>query len=133
MNEIGVLSSNPTMIFEDNQACIQIGTGVKFSTKTKHVDIRYNICKDWIERKYFQLEYCPTEIMYADMYTKGVSVEKLKEFVKQLGMIDMKSFIPRRSVGISGMNYCDHSINRQHHELVGVEVNGLADWQATQL
>ena len=49
---------------------------------TRHINIRYFGIKDYVERKEFELEYCPTNDMLADFMTKPLQGEKFKRFLK---------------------------------------------------
>ena len=40
--------------------------------KSKHIDIRYFWCKDYIEKGEVSLVYCPTELMIGDFFSKPV-------------------------------------------------------------
>ena len=39
---------------------------------SRHVNIRYFFVKDRIDKKEVRVEYCPTEIMLADYFTKAL-------------------------------------------------------------
>ena len=45
----------------------------QFHGKAKHIDIRYHFIREQIELGVIRLEYCPTEVMTADMLTKGLN------------------------------------------------------------
>lgn len=66
----------PTVIFEDNQGCIELVRDHKFSYKTKHIDTRYKMIRDMVKGHIIRCEYCPTEEMVADLLTKPLSAIK---------------------------------------------------------
>ena len=43
-----------------------------YSSRTKHIDVRYKILKEQLDNDQFVLEYCPTEEMVADLLTKSL-------------------------------------------------------------
>lgn len=67
---------NPTLIYEDNQSCIELVRDHRFSYKTKHMDTRYKMIRDMVKQKIIECEYCPTEDMIADLLTKPLTAIK---------------------------------------------------------
>lgn len=71
---------------EDNQSCINIIHGEKFSNRTKHIiDTKYHIVKDCVEIGIIQCIYCPTE-MVADLLTKPLKAVRIKQSKKLCGL-----------------------------------------------
>lgn len=67
-------------IFEDNQSCLKMLEGEKFSNRIKHISIKYNFVRDIREKKEVKFVYCPSEYMVADLLTKpftGVRITRL--------------------------------------------------------
>lgn len=67
-------------IFEDNQSCLKMLEGEKFSNRTKHISIKYNFVRDISEKKEVKFVYCPSEYMVADLLTKpftGVRITRM--------------------------------------------------------
>ena len=61
----------PGKFKEDNTATIQlIKNGRSLSAKTKHIKLKYYFIKHYFDNGDFELEYCPTEDMVADILTK---------------------------------------------------------------
>lgn len=60
------------VVFQDNQSTMKLQNNGKRSSgkKTRHIDIRYYFVTDNIRRKQLRVEYCPTESMHADFFTK---------------------------------------------------------------
>ena len=60
------------VILEDNQNMMLLAhNGQQSSGKaTRHIDVRYYFIKDQIDQKLMSLEYCPTDLMVADVLTK---------------------------------------------------------------
>lgn len=70
----------PITIFEDNQSCLKIAKDERFSNRTKHIDTKYHFVKDYIQRKLVKCEYCPTDEMIADLFTKPLAKPKHDKF-----------------------------------------------------
>jgi KUP system potassium uptake protein len=60
--------------YQDNQSAIRFMKNGRKSCgqKSKHIDIRYFFIKDRLEIEDYTVEYCPTEQMLADFFTKAL-------------------------------------------------------------
>ena len=82
--ELGSPPEKPTTIFEDNQSAIAMTKNSKFHGRAKHIDIKYHFIREQVNCGNVKLEYCPTEDMMADMFTKGLSREQFSNFDTKL-------------------------------------------------
>ena len=74
--------SESITLYEDNQAAIALVNDHRFSERTKHVAIRYFFIRELISDGQFSVQYCPTENMIADIFTKALhrqAFEKLRD------------------------------------------------------
>ena len=57
---------------QDNSSAIKIEKNGRRSgsSRTRHMDIRHFWVKDRLEKEGIEVEYCPTECMVADYFTK---------------------------------------------------------------
>ena len=46
--------------------------------KSRHIDVRYFFIKDRIKSGNIDLQYCPTEVMLADFFTKPLQGKQFK-------------------------------------------------------
>ena len=76
----------PTVILEDNQACIKIANNKMTSQRTKHIDIRYHFSRERIAAKQFILQHVSTLDNVADIFTKPLDGAKLRKFMVAMGM-----------------------------------------------
>jgi hypothetical protein len=82
----------PIVIKDDNQACIAMAKNPVLQNRTKHIDIKYHFVRECIQKNLIELEYCPTEEMVADVFTKPVSKSMFhKARIKLLGSEDTTS------------------------------------------
>lgn len=88
MVDLGDGSTDPTLIYEDNQAAIAISKNPQYHARCKHIDIKYHFVRDQIFKGSIAVKYCPTENMIADMFTKALSKDR---FIKLCYMIGMRS------------------------------------------
>jgi hypothetical protein len=73
-------------VHEDNQGCIKLSKNSVMKERTKHIDIAYHFVREMVKDKVIELEYCPTNDMFADILTKSVSGLRLKKIAMQLGL-----------------------------------------------
>ena len=78
------LSSN--VIFQDNQSAIKMEINGRNSCtgNSRHIDIRYFFVKDRIDQGNLTVEYCPTEQMLADFFTKPLQGSTFQKFRAQI-------------------------------------------------
>ena len=74
------------IIYQDNQSAIKMERNGRMSStgRSRHINIRYFWVKDLVDNKMVKIEYCPTEHMLADFFTKplnGYLFQYLRSFV----------------------------------------------------
>ena len=52
--------------------------------RTKHINIRYFFITDRINKRELNVEYCPTDEMVADFFTKPLQGQKFTKFRKDI-------------------------------------------------
>jgi hypothetical protein len=80
--QFGFNSQKPTRIYTDSQSAIAMVRNHNFSSRTKHIDVRFHYIREQKEKKTIELVYCPTETNIADLMTKplgGVRTKMLRE------------------------------------------------------
>ena len=58
------------------------------SKRTRHINIRYFFVTDRIEKGELTVEYCPTERMRGDYFTKPVQGKKFRQFRAEILNLD---------------------------------------------
>jgi hypothetical protein len=76
----------PTTILEDNQSAIKLSKNHIHNDRSKHIDVRCFFIRDYISKLQLDVKYVPTNLQIADMFTKSLSNEILKKFVKLLNL-----------------------------------------------
>ena len=73
---------NDNIVYQDNKSAILLEKHgrVSSSKRTRHINIRYFFVKDRIESGEVSVEYCPTEHMLADYFTKPLQGSQFKIF-----------------------------------------------------
>ena len=77
------------ILFQDNKSAILLANNGRLSSskRTKHINVRYFFVKDQIEKKLLRTEFCPTDEMLADFFTKplqGTLFYKLRDAVMNI-------------------------------------------------
>lgn len=76
LEEMHIKIDTATIMYEDNQGCIELLRDSKFSYKTKHIDTKFKMIRDIVKKEIIKCVYCPTEEMIADLLTKPLSFAK---------------------------------------------------------
>ena len=89
--EILQIDNEPAMLYCDNKAVIKIVTDeeLKYSERTKHLDLRRNFVRCYIEYDYINVEYVDTNDQRADILTKSLHVSQVKHLTRLLNLVDV--------------------------------------------
>jgi Reverse transcriptase (RNA-dependent DNA polymerase) len=91
-----------SIIYQDNQSSILLEKNGRASSskRTRHINIRYFFVTDRIEAKEVSVEYCPTEDMISDFFTKPLQGAPFKYLRNEIMNVDPDEGIPsdQRSV-----------------------------------
>ena len=68
------------VIYQDNQSAMKMEINGRHSCtgNSRHIDVRYFFTKDRVKKKEIEIEYCPTELMIADFFTKPLQGKTFK-------------------------------------------------------
>ena len=83
--ETDILSKS-TIIHEDNQSSICMVKNHQFHGRAKHIDIRYHFVREQTLLGSIELNYCKSNEMIADIFTKSLSAGQFKYLRSLLGM-----------------------------------------------
>ena len=62
----------PMMIWEDNQATINLATDASAAKRTKHIAIRHHFIREFYDEGLINIKYIPTRSQTADILTKSL-------------------------------------------------------------
>ena len=85
----------PTVIYCDNQSCIQLSENQVFYDWSKHIEIRYHFIRDYVQRGAVTLQYISTNEQVADILTKSLGRGKFVFFRDKLGVVQ-NTFLGKR-------------------------------------
>jgi hypothetical protein len=77
------------VLYQDNKSTILLANNGRASSgkRSRHINIRYFFVKDRVKNRELRIEYCPTEEMWADYFTKpltGVLFYKLRDRIMNI-------------------------------------------------
>jgi hypothetical protein len=87
--ELGSSPETATTIFEDNQSAIAMTKNPQFHGRAKHISIKYHFIREQVSNGAINLEYCPTNQMLVDMFTKGLSRDQFCKLRSQAGIMEL--------------------------------------------
>ena len=70
------------ILFQDNKSAILLESNGKRSAgkRSRALNVRYFFLTDQVERGILFIEYCPTDVMWADFMIKPSQCEKFRKF-----------------------------------------------------
>ena len=71
LNEVGI-DIKSFVIFEDNVPCIQIAEEPRLHRRIKHIDVKYLLIREYVERNEVTLKHITSRDQLADIFTKAL-------------------------------------------------------------
>jgi hypothetical protein len=78
--------STLTVIYSDNLNSIQLAKNPVFHPWTKHIEVHYHFVRKHVLCGEVELQYVPTDRQTADIFTKPLGLDKLRQFSGALGL-----------------------------------------------
>ncbi len=79
----------PVVIYYDNISNILLANNSVYHAKTKHIEMHYHFIREKILARKINLIYVSIEDQVANIFTKALSIDKLKRFRKMLGVLEV--------------------------------------------
>ena len=70
----------PMMIWEDNQATINLATDSSAAKRTKHIAVRHHFIREFYDAGLIDIKYIPTRSQTADILTKSLGPQLFQLF-----------------------------------------------------
>jgi hypothetical protein len=84
---LNIPTEESTWIFSDNQSAISIAYDPQQHARSKHFRIENHFIRECIANNIINVEYCPTNNMVADIFTKALSRAKNEQFCSDIGLL----------------------------------------------
>ena len=91
LKEIGYEQSDPSLISSDNQSAISLAKNPIFHQRTKHVEIQAHFIREKILDGIIHLEYCPSTLNSADLFTKPLPEAQFSKLKDAIGLVKLPS------------------------------------------
>ena len=76
-------------LFEDNEACIILSKNPEDHKRTKHIQVKYHVLRDYVSSQILHLKYCSTKSQLADCFTKILHGPQFRDQMQRLGLIKL--------------------------------------------
>ena len=78
--------TSETIVYQNNTSAMQLENNSKLSSssRTKHINVRYYFIKDCVDRKKLRIEFCGTDDLWVDFYTKTLQGKFFYNFRKTI-------------------------------------------------
>ena len=126
---------NDNIIYQDNQSAIKLENNGRHSSgkRTRHLKIRFFFVTDRIGAKEINIEYCPTELLIADFFTKplqGAQFRKLRNAIlnikdgtlSDVGNMKKEATVPVETATLCRPQECvGQNVNKELNKNVGLK------------
>ncbi|CAL9133499.1 unnamed protein product [Musa textilis] len=89
ISRLGVvdLIAKPLKIFCDNTAAVFFSKNGKYSSGSKHIEIKYLVVRERVQKQQVSIENLSTTMMIAYPFTKPLQYKTFKEHVLRMGLV----------------------------------------------
>jgi hypothetical protein len=99
---------NDNVVYQDNQSAMLLERNGRASSgrRTRHINIKYFFVSDRIKDGELRVEYCPTDDMWGDFFTKPLQGSKFRRQRAIILNIDERIPLPVTSIKSTGPQEC---------------------------
>ena len=108
LRKLLVYHCRPTVIYYDNQSCIQLSENPVFHDRSKHIEVRYHFIRDYVQRGAVELQYISTDEQVVDILMKSLGKGKFVFFRDKLGVVQ-NTFLGKRQCRFLYIGSCSPS------------------------
>ena len=87
--DLGEYIDGAVTIWCDNMSSIQLTKNPVFHARTKHIEVHHHFVREKVIEGEVDLQYVSTNEQVADIFTKGLSIEKHAHFKDMLGVLSI--------------------------------------------
>jgi len=88
LSELGYTVDDPIPLHGDNKGAIDLALNPVTGRRSKHIDIRHHVIREYIENGAISLVRTPTEEMVADGFTKSLPRAPFRQLNADMGLVD---------------------------------------------
>lgn len=90
LHELVNRNDGPILLYNDNQSAQKLSENCMYHKRSKHIDVRFHFIREAVENKLVKIKYLNTTEMPADLFTKSLCKVKHNNFVKKIGVVNIK-------------------------------------------
>ena len=83
--ELGVMPSDAIALHYDNYSAIAL-TELRSHQKSKHIERRFHIIREYLEKKFIEVQRVDSTLNVADPLTKPLNQQKIKAHLEKMGL-----------------------------------------------
>jgi transposase InsO family protein len=87
LKELKCEVQKPLKLMIDNKSAISLAKNPISHGRSKHIETRFHFIREQVVNGNIEVVYCPTEIQFADGFTKAVKLDRFEFLRKKLGLI----------------------------------------------
>ncbi len=88
-SDLGQSMDAHVVIYCDNISSILLANNSVYHVRTKHIEVHYHFIREKVLAKEIDLIHVSTENQVVDIFTKALSIDKLKRFRQMLGVLEV--------------------------------------------
>ena len=88
LQDIGIIVDK-ILVKEDNQGAQHLAQSKAVTQRSRHIDTKYHWLREQVARGGVHVQYCPTNEMVTDHFTKPLGRNKFKYFRIELGVFQV--------------------------------------------
>jgi hypothetical protein len=97
MADLGHIQHDPTIMHEDNESCIKLGKNHCEHDRTKHIDCRAHLVRQYHDLGIIDFHHCPTHLQPGDAFTKSLPAPAHRRYTDWLLRAILPPDHPRRA------------------------------------
>jgi hypothetical protein len=86
LRELGYTVEDPIQLHGDNKGAVDLALNPVTGRRSKHIDIKHHVIRQYVEDRQITLIRMPTEEMVADGFTKSLSRSALLKHLPDMGL-----------------------------------------------
>jgi len=80
------INANNISIYCDNTAAICLSKNPILHSKTKHIEIKHQFIRDYVQKGILDIQFIDTKHQWADIFTKHLTIDRFYFMKKNLNM-----------------------------------------------
>ena len=84
LKELGIPQNKPTILYEDNEACIAMTKNKMVTGRSKHIELKQHYVREQVGLNNIELQYISTKLQRADLLTKNLPRPTFESLRQQL-------------------------------------------------